>query len=98
MVLSFTVISFFAIFMAFTLIIIALKDIIDSSKREVSMLKAFGHSNSSATSLILTPYLFIIILAFILSIPVTFLGLGAIATILTAVTGSVFTFTLTIMQ
>ncbi len=98
MISMLTVISLFAIFMAVTIIIISVKDIIDSSKREVSMLKAFGYSNRKSSILIIVPYVVIIILAFAISLPLTFLSLSSIALILTEVTGNTFRFTLTIIQ
>ncbi|NQX83294.1 MAG: ABC transporter permease [Mycoplasmataceae bacterium] len=94
----FTIISLFAIFMSTTIVIIAMKDIIDSSKREVSMLKTFGYSNIKSTILVITPYLGIIFFAFVISLPLTFLGLSMIATILTNLTGNLFTFILTYGQ
>lgn len=94
----FMIISFFAIFMSTTIIIIAVKDVIDSSKREVSMLKAFGYSSLKSTILIMMPYVFVALFAFVIALPMTFLGLGIIASVLTTITGNIFTFTLTAAQ
>ncbi len=94
----FAIMSVFILFMATTIILISLKDIIDSSKREVSMLKAFGYSNTRATFLIMIPYILISFLALIVALPLSFAALGVVASILTTVTGSVFIFTLTIAQ
>lgn len=95
---TFIIISIFAIFMSMTIIIIAMKDIIDSSKREISMLKAFGYSNTKATTLTMAPYIIIVLLAFLIALPLTFIGLGAVAGILTSLTGNAFVFTLTSIQ
>lgn len=94
----FALMSVFIIFMATTVIAIAMKDVIDSSKREVSMLKAFGYSNSKSTFLIMIPYIVIAVLAFFAALPLTFIGLGSIAAVLTTITGNTFVFTLTILQ
>ena len=94
----FAVISFFAIFIAGTVIIIAMKEVIDSSKREVAMLKALGYSNAKATSLILFPYIIIIGIAFVIALPIAFYGLGIVAGLLQTITGNVFTFTLSVVQ
>lgn len=94
----FILMSVFIIFMATTIITIAMKDIIDSSKREVSMLKAFGYSNTKATFLIMIPYIVISSLALLIALPLTFVGLGILASLLTSVTGNIFVFTLTALQ
>ena len=94
----FKLISIFSLFISTTIIIIAMKDVIDSSKREVSMLKAFGYSNLRATALILSPYLIIIAIAFLISIPLTFAGLSIFQIFLTNATGNTFIFVLTISQ
>ncbi len=94
----FSTMAGFVLFMAATIILISMKDIIDSSRREVSMLKAFGYSNTKATSLIMSPYVLVSLLALIIAIPLSFISLGIVAQILTQLTGSVFQFTLTIMQ
>ncbi len=65
------------IFSALTLIIslilvlLLLKDIIDSAKKEVSMLKVLGFSNIRAEFMILVPYAFIIFFTFLIAIPFT---------------------------
>jgi len=94
----FNVVSFFSVFIAITVIIIAMKDLIDASKREVAMLKALGYSNIKATGLILLPYIIIIGIAFAIALPVAFYGLGIVAGILETLTGNPFTFTLSILQ
>ncbi len=98
MMAMFVLMSVFIIFMATTVIVIAMKDVIDSSKREVSMLKAFGYSNTKATFLIMIPYIIVSALAFFIALPMTFAGLAAVASLLTSVTGNVFIFTLTLTQ
>jgi len=92
------VISFFSVFIASTVIVIAMKDMIDSSKREVAMLKALGYSNLKATTLILLPYIIIIGIAFIIALPIAFYGLGIVAGLLETITGNSFRFVLSILQ
>jgi len=94
----FTIISFFSVFIASTIIIIAMKEMIDTSKREVAMLKALGYSNFKATTLILLPYVIIIGIAFIIAVPLAFYGLGIIASLLETITGNPFRFVLSILQ
>jgi len=94
----FMVISFFSVFIASTVIVIAMKDMIDSSKREVAMLKALGYSNLKATTLILLPYIIIIGIAFIIALPIAFYGLGIVAGLLETITGNSFRFVLSILQ
>ncbi len=91
-------IAFFALFIGITVVMIAMKDITDSNKREVSMFKAFGYSNGRATSLVMTPYLFVIVFAFIIAIPVSLIFLSTVGTILTLSTGTTYVFTLVLWQ
>lgn len=97
-IMFFMVIALFAIFISTTIVVIAIKDIIDSALREVSMLKAFGYSNTKATLLIKGPYIIIVFLAFLIALPITFLFLDSLAILFTNLTGNVFTFTLTLIQ
>lgn len=92
------VISTFALIVAIIITVIAMKDVNDKSDREVAMLKALGYSNKKATSLVLTPYAIIIFFGFIISIPFAFLILFLISNVLTNLTGSAYTFSLTIFQ
>ncbi len=94
----FYIVAFFALFIGITVVMIAMKDIMDSNKREVSMFKAFGYSNARATSLVITPYLFVIVLAFIIAIPISLVFLSAVGTILTLVTGTTYVFALVLWQ
>ncbi len=97
-ILTFDFLSIFIIFISTTIILIAVKDILDSSKREISMLKTFGYSNFKSTTLIMFPYLIIVIFAFLLAIPLTFVGLSVIANLLMALTGNIFIFELSLLQ
>lgn len=91
-------IAMFSLVIGMILVIIAISEIIESAKREVSMLKAFGYSTFSSSFLILLPYLIIIGVVFIISIPSTLVFLGALGTLLTSLTGTTFIFTLTTTQ
>lgn len=90
--------AFFALFMGLVLIVIALKEANDKSKRDVALLKAFGYSNMKASILIMSSYIVIIILALLISVPFTLLLLKLLADLLFALTGTTFLFVLTIKQ
>ncbi len=92
------IIAFFSLFIGITVVMIAMKDIMDSNKREVSMFKAFGYSNGRATSLVITPYLFVIVLAFLIAIPTSLIFLSTVGAILTVLTGTTYVFTLVLWQ
>ncbi len=94
----FYTVAFFALFIGITIVMIAMKDITDSNKREVSMFKAFGYSNARATSLVITPYLFVILFAFVVAVPVSLAFLSAIGMILTLSMGTTFVFALVLWQ
>lgn len=90
--------SVFAMFIAVIIIIIAMKDIIDSSTREIAMLKAFGYSNQKSTSLVMTPYIFIILFSFIASVLIVIYSFIIINWQLTLLTGIIFTLHMTLIQ
>ncbi|BDV02128.1 MAG: hypothetical protein HPAVJP_0170 [Candidatus Hepatoplasma vulgare] len=90
--------SLFSLMVALILTVIAIKDVNDKSKKEVAMLKAIGYSNWKSTSLVLTPYIIIIIIGFILSIPFAFLMLFGISNVLNNLTGTSFTFAVNSIQ
>lgn len=92
------VLALFSLMVALILTVIAIKDVNDKSKKEVGMLKAIGYSNWKSTSLVLTPYLIIIVFGFILSIPFAYIMLIAISNVLTNLTGSTFNFAITAIQ
>lgn len=91
-------ISIFAILVAVGLVLIAIKEIIDSSKKEVSMLKTFGYSNNTATSLVLTPYIVISLISFLIAIPLSLLFLNFLGIFISSLTSITFIFHLTISQ
>ena len=92
------IISVFALIIGLVLIIIAMKEINDKSKREVSLLKSFGYSSTKATVLVISPFIFILVVGFALAIPFALLILSLLASVLTSATGSNFVFTLTSLQ
>ena len=94
----FMIISYFSVFIAGIIILIAMLEVINSSKREISMLKIIGYSNLKATTLILAPYILIIMAAFAIAVPLVFLGLSFVAPLLTSLTGNPLTFTLSSLQ
>ncbi len=95
---SLYIISIFALFVGVVLILLAIKEIIDSSRREVSMLKAFGYRNFKSTSLVLIPYIFMIMIGLVFSIPLSMILLSSLASLLTSLTGSTFKFRLSTIQ
>ncbi len=95
---SFNTIAFFALLISSIIVVIAIKEITDRSKKEISMLKAFGYKNETSTSLVLTPYLVTIGIAVVLSIPFTLLMLNGLGMLLTSLTGTAFIFKLTFNQ
>ena len=61
------------------MILISIKEVIDDNIIEVSNLKAQGYDTYSASKLILSPYLILTFIAFIIFVPVillTFIGLN----------------------
>lgn len=69
----FFVFIFFSIFIAISLISISIKEIANDSSREISTLKALGYSNKKATFLVILPYLFIMLVSFLIIIPINIL-------------------------
>jgi len=94
----FKIIAYFAIFISAIIVFISMHEIIESLKKEVSMFKIMGYSNMKATTLMLAPYIIIVIVAFAIAIPLVFFGLSFIAPILQSATGNSFFFTLSIFQ
>ncbi|BDV02722.1 FtsX-like permease family protein [Candidatus Hepatoplasma crinochetorum] len=92
------IICAFAFFVAFVLISITIKVVADNSLNEVSMLKVFGYTNWKATSLVMTSYIIILALSFILSVSLIFAFLLGLSTLLTNLTGTTYKFTLTGFQ
>ncbi len=95
---SFNTIAVFALLVSSIVVIIAIKEIIDRSKKEISMLKAFGYKNETSTSLVLTPYLVVIGLAVLISIPFALIMLNALGALISSLTGTSFIFKLTFSQ
>jgi len=62
--------SFFALLISISLILISIKEIADNSINEISILKANGVTNSKATRIILIPYIFIMMIALGIAIPI----------------------------
>ncbi|BDV03293.1 MAG: hypothetical protein HPPSJP_0140 [Candidatus Hepatoplasma scabrum] len=92
------IICAFAFFISFVLISITIKVVADNSLNEVSMLKVFGYTNWKATSLVMTSYIIILAISFIVSISLIFVFLLGLSTILTNLTGTTYTFVLTGLQ
>ncbi|RKX66230.1 MAG: hypothetical protein DRP42_03555 [Tenericutes bacterium] len=88
----------FGLFIALSLILISSKELIGNARREVSMLKAFGFSNAKASSLVMTPNIWIMLLAFLIAMPLSLIALSALAALLTAMTGTAVILTLTFAQ
>ncbi len=63
--------SLLTLVISLLLVLLLLKDIIDSAKGEVAMLKVLGFSNLKSEFLILIPYAFIIFFTFLIAIPFT---------------------------
>ncbi len=64
------VFSFFALLISISLILISIKEIADNSINEISILKANGVTSSKATRIILMPYIFIMMIALLIAIPI----------------------------
>lgn len=92
------IICVFALIVAFVLISITIKVVADNSLNEVSMLKVFGYTNWKATSLVMTSYIIILILSFVLSISLIFVFLAGLSALLTNLTGTTYKFILTGLQ
>lgn len=90
-----TIICVFALIIAFVLISITIKVVADNSLNEVSMLKVFGYTNWKATALVMTSYIIILTLSFVLSISLIFVFLMGLSTLLTNLTGTTYKFALT---
>lgn len=89
------IICVFALLVSFVLISITIKVVADNSLNEVSMLKVFGYTNWKATSLVMTSYIIILIVSFVLSISLIFVFLLGLSTLLTNLTGTTYKFILT---
>ncbi len=91
-------ISLFSLLIGLMLVVIAITEIIEASKREVAMLKSFGYSSWKSSMLVLMPYLIIIGTAVAVSIPITLIALGALGSHLTTLSGTFFVFQLNTSQ
>ncbi len=86
--IEFFIISMFA--MTFLIVLIFTKEIIDSTKKEASVLKDLGYRNYKASSLVIDPQGILMFFSFLISIPLSMLTLSYLSTALSESTGMVF--------
>lgn len=88
-IIIFFVFAFFAAFIAISLISISIKEIANDSGKEISILKAVGYSNKQATSLIIAPYLLIMLVSFLIVIPINILFFVFLSNLINSYLGAV---------
>ncbi len=83
---------------AMSIIVIAMKEIINNAKREIALLKAFGYSTNRAASLVLLPYIVVMMATFIITVPVVIVSLTTFTVLFSLLLGSTVPFTMGLSQ